>query len=136
MGSFSDVPSLTAAGDINPYRAVKASSSAGYTRHSAVESSAATDFIIGVADGSTKSFSSTLHAAAGDSITLQGGAVVLAQTGSATAIACGDLLKLHTDGRFVKGGAASEVNWAVALEPSSAANTIIRVRFLATPRVS
>jgi len=136
MGSFSDTPSLTAAGNINPYRAVKASNSAGYTRHSASESSAAADYIIGVADGSTKNFSSTLHAEAGDGITLQGGAVILVQTGSSAAIVCGSLLKLNTDGRFVVGGAANDVNWAIALEPSSAANLIIRARILATPRTT
>lgn len=136
MGSFSDIPSLTAAGNINPYRAVRASSSAGYTRHSASESSAATDYIIGVADGSTKAFNSTLHASAGDAITLQGGAVILVQTGSSAAIACGNLLKLNTDGRFVVGGAANDVNWAIALEPSSAADTIIRARILSTPRTT
>lgn len=136
MGSFSDTPSLTAAGNVNPYRAVRASSGTGYTRHSGSESSAATDFIVGVADGSTKAFNSSLHAEAGDSISLQGGAVVIVQTGSATAISCGSLLKLHTDGRFVVGGGASDVNWAVALEPSSAANTLIRAILLRTPRVS
>lgn len=136
MGSFSDIPSLTAAGNINPYRAVKASSTTGYTRHSASESSAATDYIIGVADGSTKSFSSTLHAAAGDAITLQGGAVILVQTGSSAAIVCGSLLKLNTDGRFIVGGGSGDVNWAIALEPSSAADIIIRARILATPRTT
>lgn len=137
MGSFADTPSLVAAGNVNPYRAVRATSGTGYTRNSASESStAATDFIIGVADGSTKRFDSSLHAEAGDPINLQGGDIVLLQTGSATAISCGSLLKLHTDGRFVVGGGASDVNWAVALEPSSAANTLIRAKLLATPRVT
>jgi hypothetical protein len=136
MGSFSDVPSLTAAGTIAPRRAVRASTGTGYTRHSGSQVSAATDFVIGVTDGSTKSFSSANHAEAGDSITLQGGAIVEVTTGSATAISCGSLLKIDTNGKFVVGGAASDVNWAVALEPSSAADLIIRAKLLSTPRIT
>lgn len=136
MGSFSDTPSLTAAGTVAPYRAVKAVSATGYTRHSGDQVSTAADFVIGVADGSTRKFDSADHAIAGDAITLQGGDIVLVQTGSTAAIACGGLLKLTTDGRFIAGGGANDINWAVALEPSSAANLIIRAKLLSTPRVS
>lgn len=136
MGSFSDVPSLTAAGTILPRRAVRASTGAGYTRHSGSQVTAATDFVIGVSDGSTKNFNSSSHAEAGDSITLQGGAIVEITTGSTAAISCGSLLKIDTSGKFVVGGAASDVNWAVALEPSSATDLIIRAKLLPTPRIT
>ena len=136
MGSFSDIPSLTAAGTIAPRRAVRASSGTGYLRHSGSQVSAASDFVIGVTDGSTRNFSSANHAEAGDPITLQGGAIVEVTTGSSTAIACGDLLKVDANGKFVVGGAASDINWAVALEPSAAADLIIRAKLLPTPRVT
>jgi hypothetical protein len=136
MGAFSDVPSLTAAGTILPRRAVRASSGTGYSRFSGSQVTAATDFVIGVSDGSVKNFSSVNHAEAGDSITLQGGSIIEVTTGSISAISCGSLLKVDTNGKFVVGGGANDINWAVALEPSAAADVIIRAQILKTPRIS
>ena len=60
-------PNLIATADINPYAIVKMST----TAFSGSASTAAADYVVGVADGSTRRFDSSVHAAAGDPISLQ-----------------------------------------------------------------
>jgi hypothetical protein len=127
MGSFSDTPSLVAGGTILPYRAVKVSA-----RNTGVVAAANTDFIVGVTDGSTRKFDSSNHCESGDTISLQGGDVVLVHaTGNTVNIAAGDLLLATSAGSFVKGNAATTTfaasrAWFVALEPAAADGVIIR----------
>lgn len=137
MSSFSDTPSLVAATDIKPYSAIKVSSTAGYLRNSGSPATNPTaDFVVGVADGSTRKFDSAFHASAGDTINLQGGDIVLVKSDGTTAITAGDFLKVSTDGVFVKAasGTAARV-FAIALEPSAAADVLIRAKLLPTPYI-
>jgi hypothetical protein len=138
MSSFSDTPSLVAQTTILPYSAVKVTSAAGYLRNAGAPAASPTaDFVVGVADGSTRKFDSANHAEAGDTIQLQNGDIVLAKCdGSSTAVVAGDLLKVTTDGVFVKAasGTAARV-FAIALEPSAAAGTLIRAKLLPAPYI-
>ena len=136
MGAFSDTPALIAGGDIYPFRFVKPSTSADDTGLQAAE---ATTPILGVTDGSTKTFSngtaSVVHAASGDPITLQGGS-----NGTVLVLASGNI----TRGAYVESDADGKAQTAttttgtryhgyVALQ-SAAAGTIIRIQRVAGMR--
>jgi len=136
MGAFSDTPALIAGGDIYPFRFVKPSTSADDTGLQAAE---ATTPILGVTDGSTKTFSSgtasVVHAASGDPITLQAGS-----NGTVLVLASGNI----TRGAYVEADADGKAQTAttttgtryhgyVALQ-SAAAGTIIRIQRVAGMR--
>jgi hypothetical protein len=121
MGSFSDTPALVASGNISPYRFVKIS---GVNQGAA--STADTDIVVGVTDASTKAFDSTLHAASGDPITLQGGDVILVQ--ASASITAGDKVGPTTGGKAVTiSSATNKIVSFVALETAGAADQIIRI---------
>lgn len=124
MGSFSDTPALIAGGDIYPYRFVKVSTAADDTGLQAAE---ATTTVLGIADNSTKSATSSLHAASGDPITLQGGDVVLVEcSGNITR---GALVESDADGKAQTATTTTGARFHryVALQ-SGAAGRIIRVQ--------
>jgi hypothetical protein len=98
MGSFSDTPQLIASGTIAPYRFVAVTATAGVTNDNrGFQASADTNPIAGVSDASTLAFDSANHATAGLPITLQGGAVIQIQVG--TAVTHGDLLETDANGK-------------------------------------
>lgn len=136
MSAFADTPSLVAQTTVLPYSAVKVTSAAGYLRNSGAPATSPTaDFVVGVADGSTKSFSSSNHAEAGDTINLQSGDIVLVKAnGASVAIAAGDFLKVTTDGVFVKAASGTAARaFAIALEPAAADGVLIRAKLLPAP---
>jgi hypothetical protein len=98
MGSFSDTPQLIASGTIAPYRFVAVTATAGVTNDNrGFQASADTNAIAGVSDASTLAFDSANHATAGLPISLQGGAVIQIQVG--TAVTHGDLLETDANGK-------------------------------------
>lgn len=119
MSSYSDTPSLVASGNCNPYRFVKVSG-----RNTGITCSAITDIAVGVADGSTKAFNSSLHAEDKDPISLQGGSVVLVE--AAAAITAGNRVAPSANGR-AQSAVATQYPFGIALETAGAAGEIIRV---------
>lgn len=119
MSSYSDTPSLVASGNCNPYRFVKVSG-----RNTGVTCSAITDIAVGVADGSTKAFNSSLHAEEKDPINLQGGNVVLVE--AAEALTAGARVAPSLNGR-AQIAVATQFAYGIALEPAAAGGEIIRV---------
>lgn len=119
MSSYSDTPSLVASGNCNPYRFVKVSG-----RNTGITCSAVTDIAVGVADGSTKAFNSSLHAEDKDPISLQGGNVVLVE--AAAAISAGDRVAPSLNGR-AQVAVTTQFAYGIALEPAAAGGEIIRV---------
>jgi hypothetical protein len=99
MGAYSDIPALIASGTIAPYRFVASLTTGTATDDDkGFQASADTDAILGVTDASTNAFnSSTVHAAAGDPITLQGGNVVLVEVG--TSITHGQVVETDANGK-------------------------------------
>lgn len=119
MSSYSDTPSLVAAGTVAPYRFVKVS---GRNQGDAI--AAVTDIAVGVADGSTKAFNSSNHAEAGDPINLQGGNVVLVE--AAGSIAAGARVAPSANGR-AQTAVSTQFPYGIALEPAGGAGEIIRI---------
>jgi hypothetical protein len=132
MGSFSDTPALLSTGDVYPYRFVRVETTAGSPAtiidNKGEQVTSAADNVVGVADGSTKSFSSSLHAAEGDPITLQGGDVVLVECGGA--VVRGGRVQADSDGKaisaVVTAGPLFRYQGYVALE-TGATGQIIRI---------
>ena len=131
MGSFSDTPALIAGGDVYPYRFVRVDTTgptATADDNTGVQVSAASDNVVGVADGSTNGPTSSKHAADGDPITLQGGDVVLVECGGA--VSRGGRVQADTDGKAVSAvvtaGPAFRYQGYVALE-AGASGQIIRI---------
>jgi len=108
MGSFSDTPALMLDADANilpfSFISIGTSSTALTTAdNTGKQTSGNATTILGVTDGSTKAFDNTYHATkAGDTLTLQGGDVVLIRctsaSGSIGTISAGTLLESHSDG--------------------------------------
>lgn len=119
MSSYSDTPSLVASGNCNPYRFVKVSG-----RNTGITCSAITDIAVGVADGSTKAFNSSLHAEDKDPISLQGGNIVLVE--AAEAITAGARVAPSLNGR-AQIAVTTQFAYGIALEPAAAGGEIIRV---------
>lgn len=119
MSAFSDLPSLVADGDINPYRFVRVTD-----RNTGGAISAVTQIAIGVTDGSTRKFDSTVHAAAGDTINLQGGDVVIVE--AAAAVSAGARVAPSANGR-AQAAVSTQFPFGIALEPAAAAGELIRV---------
>jgi phage-related tail fiber protein len=112
-------PNLIATADINPYAIVKMST----TAFSGSASTAATDYVVGVADGSTRRFDATVHAAAGDPISLQPSNCVQLKCGASTAITAGLGLIAGTAGVAITAAGTGNVPLFVALE-AAAVDTI------------
>lgn len=108
-------PNLVAGGDINPYAIVKMTT----TAFTGAASTAGADFVVGVADGSTRRFDSALHAASGDPISLQPSNCVQLKCNSSSAITAGAALKATTAGTAVITTTAADVPLFVALEDAS-----------------
>jgi hypothetical protein len=108
-------PNLVAGGTILPYRVVKMDT----TAFQGVASTAAGDFVVGVADGSTRRFDSANHADTGDPISLQPSNCV--QLTASAAITAGQGVIATTAGKVVAVVAASgNVAQFVALEGAGA----------------
>ena len=112
-------PNLIATADINPYAIVKMST----TAFSGSASTAAADYVVGVADGSTRRFDSSVHAAAGDPISLQPSNCVQLKCGASTAITAGLGLIASTAGVAITAAGTGNVPLFVALE-AAAVDTI------------
>lgn len=112
-------PNLVAGGDINPYAIVKMST----TAFTGLVSTAAADYVVGVADGSTRRFDSALHAASGDPISLQPSNCVQLKCGASVAITAGLGLIAGAAGVAVTAAGTGNVPLFVALE-DAAVNTI------------
>jgi phage-related tail fiber protein len=112
-------PNLIATADINPYAIVKMST----TAFSGSASTAAADYVVGVADGSTRRFDSSVHAAAGDPISLQPSNCVQLKCGASTAITAGLGLIASTAGVAITAAGSGNVPLFVALE-AAAVDTI------------
>ena len=112
-------PNLLATADINPYAIVKMST----TAFSGSASTAAADYVVGVADGSTRRFDSSVHAAAGDPISLQPSNCVQLKCGASVAITAGLGLIASTAGVAVTAAGTGNVPLFVALE-AAAVDTI------------
>ena len=108
-------PNLIATADINPYAIVKMST----TAFSGSASTAAADYVVGVADGSTRRFDSSVHAAAGDPISLQPSNCVQLKCGASTAITAGLGLIASTAGVAITAAGSGNVPLFVALEPAA-----------------
>jgi phage-related tail fiber protein len=112
-------PNLIATADINPYAIVKMST----TAFSGSASTAAADYVVGVADGSTRRFDSSVHAAAGDPISLQPSNCVQLKCGASVAITAGLGLIAGTAGVAITAAGTGNVPLFVALE-AAAVDTI------------
>jgi hypothetical protein len=120
-------PNLIAGGDINPYAIVKMSTT-GFT---GVASTAAGDYVVGVADGSTKRFDSALHAASGDPISLQPSNCVQLKCGG-SAVTAGLGLIASTAGVAITAAGSGNVPLFVALEDAAASTIFWAYRLPAT----
>lgn len=116
--------------DISPFRIVKMDT----TAWQGVPATAAGDYVIGVADGSTRRFDSAVNATAGDPVSLQPSPVVQieADTGGWTA---GCALKPGTAGKALKTTTAGDVALFVALEAASAGEVAWAYRLPATKAI-
>jgi hypothetical protein len=121
MSEMGFTPNLIAAGDINPFRFVEIATSAAFTGQQA---NADTDRLLGVTDGSVKLFSSSLHAAAGDPITLQPSNTVQVEAGAAIAT-IGAPLCSDGNGRAII-AVSGDIAYYIALETAGGAGDIIR----------
>lgn len=106
-------PNLIAGGTIAPFRVVKMDT----TAFQGVASTAAGDFIVGVADGSTRRFDSANHADTGDPISLQPSNCV--QVTASTSITAGQGLISTTAGKVTPVTSGNVANF-VALEGAGA----------------
>jgi hypothetical protein len=122
-------PNLVAGGTILPYRVVKMDT----TAFQGVASTAAGDFVVGVADGSTRRFDSANHADTGDPISLQPSNCV--QLTASTSITAGQGLMPTTAGKVTP---VTSTNTAlfVALEGAGADGQIFWAYRLPATKVS
>lgn len=106
-------PNLVAGGNINPYRIVKMDT----TAFTGVASTAAADYVVGVTDGSTKRFDSSVHAASGDPISLQPSNCVQIEAGGNITAGLG--LIASTGGVAITAAGSGNVPLFVALEAAA-----------------
>lgn len=123
-------PNLVAGGTILPYRVVKMDT----TAFQGVASTAAGDFVVGVADGSTRRFDSANHAETGDPISLQPSNCV--QLTASAAITAGQGVIPTTAGKVVAVSGAGNVAHFVALEGAGADGQIFWAYRLPATKVS
>lgn len=128
---FNFNPQLVCGGtDISPFRIVKMDT----TAWQGVPATAAGDYVVGVADGSTRRFDASVHATAGDPISFQPSPVVQieADTGGWTA---GCAIKPGTAGKGLKTTTSTDVALFVALEAASAGEVAWAYRLPATKAI-
>jgi hypothetical protein len=121
MSDMGFTPNFIASGNINPFRFVEINTSTAFTGQQA---NAASDNVLGVTDGSVRRFDASVHAAAGDPITLQPSNTVQVEAGDAIST-IGTLLTSDSSGRAVA-GVSTNVCYYMALETAGAAGEIIR----------
>lgn len=97
MGIGGQIPNFSAAGTILPFSCVKATASDPFK---VVVSDDEQDVILGVTDGATRAFDSSLHSIAGDPVNLQNAKFM--QVRAAETIAVGDGLRPTTNGAVAK----------------------------------
>lgn len=116
--------------DISPFRIVKMDT----TAWQGVPATAAGDYVVGVSDGSTRRFDSSVHATLNDPISLQPSPVVQieADAGGWTA---GCALKPGTAGKALKTTTSADVALFVALEAASAGEIAWAYRLNATKAI-
>jgi len=119
-------PNLVAGGNINPYRIVKMDTNA----FTGVASTAAADYVVGVTDGSTKRFDSSVHAASGDPISLQPSNCVQIEAGGNITAGLG--LIASTAGVAITAAGAGNVPLFVALEAAASGQIFWAYRLPAT----
>lgn len=126
MAVFNWTPQLVATGTIRPYAVIKATT----TAWGGAAATAAADYVLGVADGSTRRFDSANNAESGDPISMQPSPcvqVVAAAAVGSTNVAAGDpLMPDATDanGAVSKASGAGNVAHFVALEPATASGQV------------
>jgi len=120
MADFGFQPSLTAAGDINPFRFVEISTSGEFT---GAQANAASDNVLGVTDGSVRRFDASLHAILGERINLQPTNTPQVEAGGN--ITVGQFVTSDSVGRAVA-GASGNFCYYIALQ-AAASGDIIRV---------
>lgn len=119
-------PNLVAGGNINPYRIVKMDT----TAFTGAASTAAADYVVGVTDGSTRRFDASVHAAAGDPISLQPSNCVQIEAGGNITAGLG--LIASTGGVAITAAGAGNVPLFVALEAAAAGQIFWAYRLPAT----
>jgi hypothetical protein len=119
-------PNLVAGGNINPYRIVKMDT----TAFTGVASTAAADYVVGVTDGSTRRFDSSVHAASGDPISLQPSNCVQIEAGGNITAGLG--LIASTAGVAITAAGAGNVPLFVALEAAASGQIFWAYRLPAT----
>ncbi len=124
MMNFS--PNLVAGGNINPYRIVKMDT----TAFTGVASTAAADYVVGVTDGSTRRFDSSVHAASGDPISLQPANCVQIEAGGNITAGLG--LIASTGGVAITAAGSGNVPLFVALEAAASGQIFWAYRLPAT----
>ena len=119
-------PNLVAGGDINPFRIVKMDT----TAFTGVASTAAADYVVGVTDGSTRRFDASVHAAAGDPISLQPSNCVQIEAGGTITAGLG--LIASTGGVAITAAGSGNVPLFVALEAAASGQIFWAYRLPAT----
>jgi hypothetical protein len=119
-------PNLVAGGDINPFRIVKMDT----TAFTGVASTAAADYVVGVTDGSTRRFDASVHAAAGDPISLQPSNCVQIEAGGNITAGLG--LIASTGGVAITAAGSGNVPLFVALEAAASGQIFWAYRLPAT----
>ena len=117
MGTAGYVPNFRASTAVNPYRAVCMGGSP-FTVRAADDPS---HVVLGVTDGSTRAFDSSINAAAGETVSLQNGRFVQVTAGAACSV--GDFLKATTAGKLIP--ADGDRAFFQACESAAADNEII-----------
>jgi hypothetical protein len=119
-------PNLVAGGDINPFRIVKMDT----TAFTGAASTAAADYVVGVTDGSTRRFDASVHAAAGDPISLQPSNCVQIEAGGNITAGLG--LIASTGGVAITAAGSGNVPLFVALEAAASGQIFWAYRLPAT----
>ena len=119
-------PNLVAGGNINPYRIVKMDT----TAFTGAASTAAADYVVGVTDGSTRRFDASVHAAAGDPISLQPANCVQIEAGGNITPGLG--LIASTGGVAITAAGTGNVPLFVALESAASGQIFWAYRLPAT----
>lgn len=112
MSTAGHTPNFVAEAAIYPFRCVKV----GTAPFNAVQSTANPEILLGVTDGSVSQFNRSVHAQAGEVVSLQNGEFVQMTAGGT--IAVGDTLIATTDGKVIADTSATEYV-AQACEPAS-----------------
>lgn len=119
-------PSLEAGGDVRPYRCVTVDNGTDTPAdNTGWEALLSANVIVGIADGTTYRYDSTVNAPAGVGIRMQSSNVMLGQSGAQ--IVAGQELMSDTEGRVIARAGTTSFGVGVALEAAGAADEIIRI---------